>query len=456
MTLKTRKILSLFFIIAFFVITPLIILYALGYNINLSWPIKFNHALQKTGMLIIDTKPQGARIILNGQDYAGFFDKFTSKKNFTLSPAKIKNLRPGEYTVRLELDGYWPWEKRLVINPGSSTFAEDVVLFKKNLPLLTAEKKDLKMLSYSNNKKNVALGTKNNLELYSLDEEKFIYATTTQITSVEKALWSNDDQKILWGNTIFILSSELKKINLEKIIGVGLEKIKWSEDSNTIYYLSKNSLYAYSLIDGKNTSIYLANGEIITDYLKADDYLYVLSRTNKTVSLKIINFKNNLVIREIGLPNSTGYQISSSQKNILDVFNNDKKILYLINPTLTDNPLITTINNIKKYSWINKQKLLYANDFEIWTINIESGETELLTRISYPITDLIWHNSNNYIIYSTNKAIYSLELDVRDRHNITELIKLDNVTNLFLNNDASAIYFNGQINQKTGLYKLGI
>lgn len=467
MSLRARNLLSLIFVISFFIITPLIILYALGYNINFSWPIKFSHTLQRTGMFIIDTKPQGAKIILNGQDYMGFFNKFLAdKQKTTLSPAKIKNLKPGEYIVRLELNGYWPWEKHLIINSGGSTFAEDIVLFKKNLPLLTTEKKDLKILSYSNNKKNVALATQNNLEIFSLDEEKTIYsATTTRDVSIEKAVWSNDDKKIILGNTIFILSSTPTILNLEKIIGVGIKNIKWSEDGNTIYYLFKNNLFSYDLVDKKNTSLYLTNEtggqnkkikvEII-DYLETNDYLYILYSTGKTISLKILNFNNNVVIKEIGLPNSSGYQISSSQKNILDIFDNDKKILYLFGTTLTDNPLIATINNINKYNWINKQKLLYANDFEILILNIESKKTELLTRISSPITDIAWHNSNNYIIYSTNKAIYSLELDERDRHNINELIKLDNTTNLFLNNNASAIYFNGQINQQVGLYKLGI
>src|SRR3989344_4788562 len=91
MTLKVRRIISLIFILLFLTIAPAIVLYAAGFKFN--------------------------------------------KNNFIVTPAKIKNLLPGEYNLSLELNGYSGWQKKLTIYPGSSTFAEDIYLFKNDLPV---------------------------------------------------------------------------------------------------------------------------------------------------------------------------------------------------------------------------------------------------------------------------------------------------------------------------------
>ena len=61
MTLKARRIMRTIFLLAFLIATPLVSLYAAGYKFSLQ-----KGGLQKTGMLILDTEPQGARIYLNG------------------------------------------------------------------------------------------------------------------------------------------------------------------------------------------------------------------------------------------------------------------------------------------------------------------------------------------------------------------------------------------------------
>ncbi|MFH0973105.1 MAG: hypothetical protein V1768_03935 [Patescibacteria group bacterium] len=114
MRYKTRQKLFILFVLIFFIITPLIILHAVGYRITLSWPIKFNQILQKTGMFIINTKPKGAIIYLNNKPQQLFFKKYFSKtESYLKTPDKIQNLLPGEYDVQLKLRGHWPWKKKV-------------------------------------------------------------------------------------------------------------------------------------------------------------------------------------------------------------------------------------------------------------------------------------------------------------------------------------------------------
>ena len=95
MTLKQRRVLYTLFILAFLIITPAIILYASGYKIGNGLK------LQKTGIFIIDSKPRGAKIYLNDKLEQDQIKKWLLDKNsFVVTPAKIKNLLPGEYLVR--------------------------------------------------------------------------------------------------------------------------------------------------------------------------------------------------------------------------------------------------------------------------------------------------------------------------------------------------------------------
>jgi len=101
MSLKTRRIIFILFIIIFIIITPLIISYASGYRF--SFPRKI---IQKTGLLVLDSRPPGAKIYINDKLYQLFFNKyFSNKNNYTTTPAKIKGILPNEYNVRLELGG---------------------------------------------------------------------------------------------------------------------------------------------------------------------------------------------------------------------------------------------------------------------------------------------------------------------------------------------------------------
>ena len=134
---KTRDYIFYFFIFFFITGTVLISLYASGYKFNLSWPLKFNRILIKTGMIAVDTVPSGAIVYLNDKPQANFsLNPF--KKEYLTTAVKVKNVLPGEYDLRLERAGYWPFQKKINVYSGQTTFAEDINLFRNSAPLLLA------------------------------------------------------------------------------------------------------------------------------------------------------------------------------------------------------------------------------------------------------------------------------------------------------------------------------
>ncbi len=71
---KRRKILFFIFLAIFIVATPLIALYATGYKINLKDPLS-RQLVQKTGMFILETKPEGASIYINDKEQKNIIDQ---------------------------------------------------------------------------------------------------------------------------------------------------------------------------------------------------------------------------------------------------------------------------------------------------------------------------------------------------------------------------------------------
>ena len=117
MKLKYRRIYSNTVISLFILIAPLLVFYTAGYR----YDFKKGEIIQ-TGVLSVDSKPSNATIIL---------DEKSLKKE---TPAVLKNLIPQEYLIKLEKDGYHPWQKRLTVLPNQATLTNEVTLLKKSSP----------------------------------------------------------------------------------------------------------------------------------------------------------------------------------------------------------------------------------------------------------------------------------------------------------------------------------
>lgn len=76
------------------------ILYATGYRISLGGGTD-GRIIAGTGLLVTTSRPDGARVLVNN--------------NLTTATNNTINLKPGEYDVRIEKDGYLPWGKKIII-----------------------------------------------------------------------------------------------------------------------------------------------------------------------------------------------------------------------------------------------------------------------------------------------------------------------------------------------------
>lgn len=109
--MRRQLIFSAFIILCLLSVTTLVIFYGRGYRLNLGEgkPDFFG-----TGLLVTTSKPNGAQVLVDG--------------HLTTATDNTLNLAPGDYTIRIFKDGYFPWEKKLKIKKEVVTKA-DALLF---------------------------------------------------------------------------------------------------------------------------------------------------------------------------------------------------------------------------------------------------------------------------------------------------------------------------------------
>ncbi len=109
--MKKQLLISLGIFCLLIIATVGVILYGKGYRFGLT---DGEPRLSKTGLLVTTSNPDGAQVFIDGH--------LTTATNNTI------NLTPGEYTVKIYKDGYFPWEKKLQIQQEVVTKA-DATLF---------------------------------------------------------------------------------------------------------------------------------------------------------------------------------------------------------------------------------------------------------------------------------------------------------------------------------------
>lgn len=459
MSLKTRRFLFIIFLASFFIITPLVIISANGYKLSLQGKV-----LQKTGMLVLDSNPRGAKIYINDKPKKLFLKIFNRKNNFMTTPVKIKNILPGEYKVKIEKDGYWSWEKKLTVQPGMATFAEDINLFKNNLPALISSG-DINDILLSPDDKSLLISANDESYFYNASNDTKIPFNAPISTSTENFLWLNNNMALING-FIYRANNPDKLLDLNKYFNFSNSIIRPNyQNKDEIFYVSASngvnqsdrsiekiySINKFNIVSKKIDKI--ITSEFIDDFIVKDKNLFVINKIADNTSMRIDDIDSGQTVRLINLPDSDGYEFINPDHRLINLFDKNHQTLYLID-LLSPNPLREGVKNIKLAYWVDDNRLLYANDFEIWLSDFSNNKTSLITRISEEINGVIWHPSENYIIYSTNNSIYSIELDDREKRSITQLIKLDEVSNLIASKNGKVLYFFGKIGNQKGLYRL--
>lgn len=457
MSKKIRDGLFVLFIVLFVFLTIVTSLYASGYKFNLSWPLKFNRLLQKTGMLAVATKPNRAVIYLDSKPQQDLsFNPW--KKDYLTTPSKVKNILPGRYELSLELDGYWPYRQTIDIRSGETTFVEDVILFKESSPLLVVASPETNLLissdfRYLYNQATAEIINLKTEERRSLTDKNdtgkndiLIKAVNTDIFAPGQWLKNN---RFFKDGIIFDPLKDSGDNNYASIIGPEAGGWYYEESGGLVYYQNTSGL---SRLSTANQAIDLIlKGDEYLSYQPGEKKLFVITNA-PNAKLKAFSLESRQFENEWTLPNNGQYVFAKNINSRPAVYDSLNSALYIFSEdNIGDGPMV--INNISRWESLNEDQLLYAANSEIQIFDLKNGRSELITRRSEQIVDLIWNASGNYLIFTTPETINIF--DFKNRHT-TSLINASHLASPVLDEKNNNLYFWASIDEKEGVYKINL
>ena len=437
MSKKTRDYIFWVFVVIFVGATIIVSLYASGYKFNLSWPPKLNRLLIKTGMLIVKTQPDGATIYLNDRAQTNPAI-FSWQKNNLITPAKIKNVLPGKYNLKLLCDGYLPWQKEITIYSGQTTFLENINLFRSNLPALISSVKEGE-LSLSPNRKYIYAGGA--AEIIDLKTEQ-----GWSLPLKTAGQWLKNSNKLSADGKLFDPNNK-NIADYQKLVGVDTTNWYNDETTNRLYYQNKNSL-GYLDINSK-TIIPLLSGENYLAYEPQGDELFVVVMSGGQTKLEDYSLKDRQIKQEINLPTVGHYRFTPDNRPFLTLYDDQNNTLYLIGPDdFASNA--RTVKNIISWEWVDDNTLLYNNSWEIYLFDLKQNSSSLLTRVSEELKKIIWNKEKNYLIFSTEKSLAVFDLT---NGLTTTIFKTEKISTPVLDDKSNILYFWAKIGQQEGVYE---
>lgn len=452
----SRKILLSAAIFCFLILAPAISFYAIGYRLDLA-----TKSIKQTGILILESMPKNAEIFLN--------DKKISQK----TPAKIKNLLPGDYKIKIAKNNYISWEKKLPIISRQTTWASYITLFyempkTKNLTtrilsnfILTSSSDKLFYFVETGDDKGIfqlTLNEKNkNIKIFPQSEDLKRLNNFTN-SKLDAFSLSPNNQKILlrflpYGYLILNLTDN-KTIYLSDFTSSKIENVKFDYDNTEkVYFTNEAGLFQIDL-KTKNISPIIVAADIL-DYETSSSKIFYLAKNNKKNNVLLIglekrnrkNYPKTKILSKI--QNTDNMTLKISSQGYLAYLDHNRGRLYLYND---GRQKIIAQNSIKNFLWSPQgNKLLYFSDHEIWFYNIQKEETfrleyksnvpNLIARLSLEIKNALFFDEEHIAFIQENKTIKIIELDWRDKQNTYEIKANPYQDKIFFNKNKTQIYY---------------
>ncbi len=348
-----RSLFILFSVASFIVIsTYAISLIARGYRFS----VKGGLVLNPTGMISAISRPKGASVYID--------NKLVTATDDTL------NLTPGVYSLKINKDGFLPWQKTITIKP-ETVYQADIQLFSA-VP-------DLKPLTLTG-----AINPSSNL-----DNTKIVYAVASASATKDNGLYLIESN----GLPISLIRG------ISRQLSPNTSNVNWSK---FIFSFSPNSreILATS-IDGKTNYLLNLNTTIDTSKLTNDtDKLSDIKQDWQNQTTVLLSAKIDRIPKEIQTLVAT-----SSAKDI-QFSSDENKILYLAQSDgdITKN----IITPPPAQSTQNQNRAVKKDNYYVYDIK---DDTNFLLGYKDNLSNPGWLPNSNNIIFVQNQNLNVIDYD---------------------------------------------
>jgi len=351
---SNRRSLTLIALVGFFIIssTYLISIFARGYRFSL----KNGFTLNPTGIISAVSYPKGASVYIN--------DKLITATDDTF------NLSPGIYTLKINKDGFNPWQKTITVKP-ETVYQADIQLF-SSVP-------DLKPITLTG-----AINPSANI-----DNTKIVYAVASASATKDNGLYIIEST----GLPISFIRSDTRQL------ATNSATINWTEFN---YTFSPNSRQI--LTNNPKTKVnYLLSldspisSQKLTDVTKNLKEIYADWQTQTSLITK------NKIDR---LPKELQPLVSTASAQHIQYSSKEDKVLYLaqIDGDIKDN--LITPPPAKSTQTQNRQ--VKVGNYYVYDIK---DDTNFLIGSQKDLFQLFWIPNTNNLIFVQNQDLKVVDYD---------------------------------------------
>lgn len=409
-----RKAIFLIFVAIYLGVTPLTILYALGYIFN---PVQ--QTLLQTGLVSLNSDPPRANITIDG----------TLLKDKT--PLVLRNLRPGVHDIQISLPGRHPWHKQVDVKPERAIRFEEILLFPLSLePEILGNFPVSRIASTPGGKYLLIQGGDRTSWLYLFDSEgkKFepVFSRSRNHKAEVNEIYlspTGDRAMILLQkkgkiHPLFVrLTDPLQMSDLTDFLEEPFRDLRWSlNHKDSLFYLKENTLMR---LDLDRKILYPALTKKVRGYTPHERGLFVLNETGQFLRL---NEKGKIQDVLLDDPSKANLIFGADPKESYSIFFlpnpfvfsalNDALAIFLSEKgRLLSNKLPYFLDERVEgvAVAVSHSRLAYRKGEELWMVDFEQeGEKVFFERGPTPkkiykgkngLSHLVWFYHDRYLLF---------------------------------------------------------
>ncbi|MEK7520032.1 MAG: PEGA domain-containing protein [Patescibacteria group bacterium] len=441
LSLRRRRIYFAITTAVFLVVTPVLIAYSLGYRLT-------DGIVTKTGGIFIHAEPRGVTITI---------DDTISKQTGALLLAQgklISGLSPGEHTVRVEKEGYFSWEKNLVVEEGLVTEARAITLPPRAVhERIVAE--NARDFVFSDSQALIAFAFENSIGILDTTNGEEITITLDPKERIGTIAFGT-------GEDYLIVESFLKNITRKRLVNVVTKAFTDIQESETEKFVkvrqysgAQPQLIALSAqhalltadinsqqeprMTAQNVGAFELFGDVVVYATTEPTVFYEKNLITDETTQLTQDPLSGIGVSTTILRSPAGHIAFLNSANELYLYDTEQKVFERV----ADHVVAAVFSDdSKKLLWHNKNEVYVRY---LRTILIQprhtQGDMELLTRFSKPITGISWFSfDNEHVLFAAEGQLKFTELDGRDRRNTYDIAETITPLKMRYNSYDDALY----------------
>lgn len=456
MPLWLRRIIYYSFIAVFLIVAPLLALYSMGYRYH--W---VKHRLERTGLIIIDGEPRDATVAVDGAIRSARL------------PARIGGLGPNVYTVRIEREGYLPWERRLMVESGRTTSVMHALLFRALDPAHRV----------SGSVTNLAVSANNRWAAYTRAFGAFSEVWLLNCTTGERTLvmrigvtgkatqehpialtWSPRGAALLITTPTDTLLMDPREPTTHRSLRSALGRmptaIQWELASDdAIIALAESRLYRIHRTTWRAVPLPIAVP--VHPFAVGRDVVYTSRpyQGPQGAGTEVL-----AIPTDGGEPRSIAGIIGGTLTRFTDLRGTTLIGEQQARPGVIHTVILNTAARQQPAVRSGTGRIAHPDDphavawrtdaNELWVERGDDTQPELLVRRDTPIGDIRWHPEQPYLFFATHTAIIAVALDTPTPERTTTLATFDAIRHLVIRTDGDALFIVGRRGSEEGLWEL--